>query len=282
MLGGMQALLAVALALTATGLLPQDAPDPVESPKVERPNIVFVFVDDQGYYDLGCYGATEVETPHIDRMASEGTRFTDYYAAAPICSPSRAGLLTGCYPRRVGNHVWVHRADSPLGLHPDELTIADYFGASTVTRDDRGRFTIEPGALQHDRLITVQRAIEDGVVPGPRFVAGGRGLDTVGGYQDTESWWWELGNKGAGRFCNGPTEFQHAVRDEVSRGVEMIKIFPSGGHGVNEELEALSFTREELEAVVQTAHHRGARVRAHCRSYSSSIRWKMWTPRSSR
>ena len=91
------------------------------------PNIVFIFVDDQGYYDLGCYGATEVKTPRIDAMAEQGTRFTDYYAAAPICSPSRAGLLTGCYPRRVGNHVWVHRADSRTGIHPDELTIAELF-----------------------------------------------------------------------------------------------------------------------------------------------------------
>ncbi len=92
-----------------------------------KPNIVFILVDDQGYYDLGCYGATEVKTPRIDAMAEEGTRFTDYYAAAPICSPSRAGLLTGCYPRRVGNHIWVHRADSRSGLHPDELTIAELF-----------------------------------------------------------------------------------------------------------------------------------------------------------
>ena len=89
------------------------------------PNIIFIFVDDQGYYDLSCYGATEVETPQIDALAHEGTRFTDYYAAAPICSPSRAGLLTGCYPRRVGNHIWVHRADSDTGLHSDELTIAE-------------------------------------------------------------------------------------------------------------------------------------------------------------
>ncbi|MFT5300715.1 MAG: arylsulfatase A [Mariniblastus sp.] len=89
------------------------------------PNIVFIFVDDQGYYDLGCYGATEIKTPRIDAMAREGLRFSDYYAAAPICSPSRAGLLTGCYPRRVGNEVWVHRADSQSGIHPDELTIAE-------------------------------------------------------------------------------------------------------------------------------------------------------------
>ena len=95
-----------------------------------RPNIIFIFVDDQGYYDLGCYGAGEVKTPRIDAMAGDGVRFTDYYAAAPICSPSRAGLLTGCYPRRIGNHIWVHRADSRTGIHPDELTIAELLKAN--------------------------------------------------------------------------------------------------------------------------------------------------------
>ncbi len=53
------------------------------------PNVIIIFVDDQGYYDLSCYGASEVRTPRIDAMAKAGTRFTDYYAAAPICSPSR-------------------------------------------------------------------------------------------------------------------------------------------------------------------------------------------------
>lgn len=90
-----------------------------------KPNLIFILVDDQGYYDLGCYGGTEFDTPRIDRMAQEGIRFTDYYAAAPICSPSRAGLLTGCYPRRVGLATWVLRADSPKGIHPDELTLAE-------------------------------------------------------------------------------------------------------------------------------------------------------------
>ena len=90
-----------------------------------KPNLIFILVDDQGYYDLGCYGGTEFDTPRIDRMAREGVRFTDYYAAAPICSPSRAGILTGCYPRRVGLATWVLRADSPKGIHPDELTLAE-------------------------------------------------------------------------------------------------------------------------------------------------------------
>jgi len=91
----------------------------------KKPNLIFILIDDQGYYDLGCYGGTEFDTPRIDRMAREGIRFTDYYAAAPICSPSRAGILTGCYPRRVGLETWVQRADSRKGIHPDELTLAD-------------------------------------------------------------------------------------------------------------------------------------------------------------
>ncbi len=91
------------------------------------PNIILILVDDQGYYDLSCYGATEIQTPHIDRLAHEGIRFTDYYAAAPICSPSRAGLLTGCYPKRLGLATWVHRADSKNGIHPDELTLGELF-----------------------------------------------------------------------------------------------------------------------------------------------------------
>ncbi|WP_242158223.1 sulfatase [Aestuariivivens sediminis] len=93
----------------------------------KSPNIIFILVDDMGYYDLTCYGADEIQTTRLDQLAEEGIRLTDYYAAAPICSPSRAGLLTGCYPRRVGNNVWVHRPDSNYGLNPDELTMAELF-----------------------------------------------------------------------------------------------------------------------------------------------------------
>ena len=93
----------------------------------DKPNVIFILIDDQGYYDLGCYGATEVATPRIDQLAEEGILFTDYYAAAPICSPSRAGILTGAYPRRIGMETWVQRADSMRGIHPDEVTIAELF-----------------------------------------------------------------------------------------------------------------------------------------------------------
>ena len=91
----------------------------------KAPNFVVIFVDDQGYQDLGCYGSPKIKTPCIDRMAAEGVRFTDFYVAAPICSPSRAALLTGCYPSRVGMGNWVQRPDSRLGIHPDEVTLAE-------------------------------------------------------------------------------------------------------------------------------------------------------------
>src|SRR5204863_2166179 len=66
------------------------------------PNAVIVFADDLGYGDVGCYGARGFETPNLDRMARAGVRFTDFYVAQAVCSASRAALLTGCYPNRIG------------------------------------------------------------------------------------------------------------------------------------------------------------------------------------
>ncbi|MCW5979265.1 MAG: sulfatase [Bryobacteraceae bacterium] len=89
-----------------------------------RPNIVLILADDLGYGDLGCYGNAEIRTPSIDRMASEGMRFTSFYAASPVCSPSRAALLTGRLPVRSG----VTRVLSPVdmrGLPGREFTIAE-------------------------------------------------------------------------------------------------------------------------------------------------------------
>ncbi len=89
------------------------------------PNFVIIFTDDQGYQDLGCFGSPNIRTPNIDRMAAEGTMFTGFYVPAPLCSPSRAALMTGCYPRRVGLAQGVLRPDSRLGINPDETTIAE-------------------------------------------------------------------------------------------------------------------------------------------------------------
>ncbi len=91
----------------------------------EKPNIVILLTDDQGYGDLRCYGNPEVSTPNIDRLASEGTLYTDFYAGAAASTPSRAGLLTGRYAERVGVPDVVDDT-SDNGIKADELTIADY------------------------------------------------------------------------------------------------------------------------------------------------------------
>jgi arylsulfatase A-like enzyme len=90
-----------------------------------KPNFIIIFTDDQGYQDLGCFGSPDIRTPNIDRMAAEGIKFTDFYVAAAVCSPSRAALLTGCYPTRVGFDGGALWPGVPRGLHPDEITIAE-------------------------------------------------------------------------------------------------------------------------------------------------------------
>ena len=95
----------------------------------ERPNFIVIFTDDQGYGDLSCFGGKHVSTPRIDQMAKEGARLTSFYVAAPVCTPSRAALMTGCYPKRIdmatGSNFGVLLAGDKKGMHPDEVTIAE-------------------------------------------------------------------------------------------------------------------------------------------------------------
>lgn len=117
------------LATLALSVLLPIAPPATAS---EPPNIVLIYVDDLGYGDLGCYGSEKNDTPHIDRLAAEGMRFTDYYSASSVCTPSRAALLTGSYPGRVGfdtfgkqNRSWVLFPGSAEGFHPDERLLPE-------------------------------------------------------------------------------------------------------------------------------------------------------------
>lgn len=102
----------------------------VSAQPVRPPNFIIILVDDMGYGDIGCFGSTKNRTPNIDQMAAQGMKFTDFYVAASVCSPSRAALLTGCYPQRVNLHQdekgWcVLYPGSPKGLNPREVTIAE-------------------------------------------------------------------------------------------------------------------------------------------------------------
>ena len=110
-------LLMVLLSVSSTGLA--DSRD-----VTDRPNFVVVFTDDQGYQDLGCFGSPDIQTPHLDGLARQGARFTDFYSAQAVCSASRAALLTGCYPNRIG----IQGALGPKsrhGINKNEWTIAE-------------------------------------------------------------------------------------------------------------------------------------------------------------
>lgn len=112
----------IALIAFVAGLAPGS---PMDTPAANgMPNIVIIFTDDQGYGDVGIYGAQGWTTPNIDRLAAEGMRFTDFYVAQPVCSASRAALLTGCYPNRIG----ITGALGPgakHGINANELTLAE-------------------------------------------------------------------------------------------------------------------------------------------------------------
>ena len=96
---------------------------------MKKPNFIVIFADNLGYGDFGCYGSTQHRTPNVDRMCAEGLKFTSFYSTSGVCTPSRASMMTGCYPRRVNMHVddkggAVLRPVAKKGLSPKEITSA--------------------------------------------------------------------------------------------------------------------------------------------------------------
>jgi len=97
---------------------------PEDSSAARPPSFIIIFADDLGYQDLGCFGSPLIKTPCLDRMAAEGMKFTDFHVAAPVCTPSRAALMTGCYAQRVGlpNVLF---PDAKIGINADEISIPE-------------------------------------------------------------------------------------------------------------------------------------------------------------
>ena len=120
----------VLLALLALAPVKESAAldSPRLRPAQEQPNIVLFFIDDLGYTDLGCYGSKFYETPVIDKLATRSVRFTDFYSANPVCSPTRAALMTGKAPQRVGITQWLNQPND-LHLPLDEVTIGEAFSS---------------------------------------------------------------------------------------------------------------------------------------------------------
>ena len=122
----------------------------------KTPNIIIIFTDDQGYGDIGCYGATGFETPNLDKLASQGMRFTNHYSAQPVCSASRAGLLTGCYPNRIGIAGALFPHDR-IGLNPDELTIAEMLKAKGYATAIFGKWHLG----HHKKFLPLQHGFDE-------------------------------------------------------------------------------------------------------------------------
>lgn len=117
-------------------------------PAAERPNVILIVADDLGYGDLGCYGADDIPTPHIDRLARSGLRLTSFYVSQPVCTASRASLLTGCYANRIGlagalNHT------SRVGIHDEECLLSEVFRQSGYATAIFGKWHLghQPGFL---------------------------------------------------------------------------------------------------------------------------------------
>ncbi|MHC5539947.1 sulfatase-like hydrolase/transferase, partial [Singulisphaera rosea] len=120
------------------------------------PNVVIIFTDDQGYGDLGCFGAKGFATPNIDRMAREGRRFTNFHVAQPVCSASRTALLTGCYPNRLG----IHGALGPqakVGIADEETTIAELLKEKGYATGMAGKWHLG----HHPRFLPVRHGFDE-------------------------------------------------------------------------------------------------------------------------
>ena len=123
---------------------------PALAAEAKQPNLVIIMADDLGYGDLATYGHQIVKTPNIDRLAQEGVKFTDYYAPAPLSSPSRAGLLTGRMPFRTGIRSWIP-SGKDVALGRNELTIANLLKAQGYDTAMMGKLHLNAGGDRTDQ-----------------------------------------------------------------------------------------------------------------------------------
>lgn len=165
----------------------------VQAEPNKKANIIIIFTDDHGYADLSCQGyESDVKTPHLDRLAKEGVRFTDGYVTAPQCCPSRAGLLTGRDQNRFG---FISNGHGPLPV--SEKTIADHLGNAGYTTGMVGKWHLEPN--QSDKAFYEKHQIKNGKIPPTleaRFHPHARGFqETFFGYLNSYSATYDLQGK---------------------------------------------------------------------------------------
>ena len=202
-----------------------------------RPNIVIVLSDDLGYGDLGCYGSHVIRTLNLDRFAQEGVRFTDCYAAAPVCSPSRAGMLTGRVPDRLGVYNWIP-AGNVMHLRREELTFAQilqgggYATCHTGKWHCNGKFNSpeQPQPSDHgfDHWFSTQNNAEPSHADPNNFVRNGTPAGPLKGNSSTlivsEAISWLKGLRSGQPFCLFVCF--HAPHEPVATDPEFSSMYP--------------------------------------------------------
>jgi arylsulfatase A len=209
---------------------------------LEKPNILIMIADDMGYADLGCYGGAS-NTPNLDQLARSGILFTDFYAAAPNCSPSRSGLLTGRAPSRTG--IYNYRPPNhPMHLRDEEITIAEVLKDAGYQTSHFGKWHL--GALPYDSILQHPQPSEQGfdysfgtennVVPSHlnpvNFVRNGVRLDTLKGYScqivadEAISWLTDLYDRSDPFFMYVAFHEPHAKVASPPELVEKYKEYP--------------------------------------------------------
>ena len=157
----------------------------------DRPNILLIMLDDSGWTDFGCYGS-EIDTPRIDALAKEGMRFTDCHSAAPNCSPSRAGMLTGRMPTRVGMYSYIP-PNHPMHLRDEEITIAELLKDAGYATGHFGKWHLsqlgwpsekqpQPGDQGFDHSLGTANNSSPSHLNPTNFIRNGKAIGKVEGY----------------------------------------------------------------------------------------------------
>ncbi len=162
-----------------------------DSDAAERPNFLVILCDDLGYGDVGCFGSATIRTPHLDRLAAEGMRLTDCYSSAPVCSPSRAGMMTGRTPTRVGIYDWIP-GNHPMHLRREEVTVATLLQRGGYATCHVGKWHLngkfnskaqpQPGDQGFDHWFSTQNNASPTHRDPRNFVRNGDGVGKISGY----------------------------------------------------------------------------------------------------